>query len=443
MFIYRRFNKYLIAVIITISLGANLFFAIQLKSLKKKVINSNAITSTKLESAIRDTMYSIKELNKTGTKESMNDLQLSVQQLVLIFNNWVDLNQSEEKPNEPLMKGLSSLGTLRNTMVYYLGNQYNNNDGQLTDPDIVLLDKVYEELDRLLVIYNNIEKHIDKVKNTDDKGDGGLCQWAANIDEISKLYCHSRIPNKHLKYVQLDSVLTKIDDIFPILGSFEGSKEVKESVQIRDGVHYYEIAYYHEDELNYLVCMDAVDGSLRHFEDYTEVYNDRIVLKDEALKIAKNFINKLESYRQVEDGMSTITDKNSNSTIYAFQFTPILEDIAIISDCINVNVSSKGGNIIKYSSSFSNTKIPSTEPVVTLEDIEEKYKEEFVNMEYGGLSVARSFYTHYKPVITYNYKSTEKESTTKLYFDVATGNQVYESYSVYKPIPYTTAEDCY
>ncbi len=437
-----KYSKYLVAMILTISLSANLFFAVRLRILKQKVASSNTVTSTKLESAIRDTMYSIKELEKADTERAMGDLQLSVQQLVLIFNNWIDLNQSEKNPKEPLTKGLSALETLRNTVVYHLGNRYNNNNKQLMSYDMVFLDRVYEKLDRLLVIYNSIERRIDKIKSTDDKDNGGLCQWAANMDEVSRLYRHSRTPNEHPEYIQLGPALARIGKAFPILENFQGSREVEESVQIRDGVHYYEIDYYYGDGLGYLVWIDAIDGSLRLFEDHTGDYNGRIVFKDEALNIAKNFMNGLESYNKVTDSVSVITDKNSENTVYAFRFVPVSGDTAIVSDCIDINISSKGGNIIKYSSSFSNTEVPNIGLAVALEDLEEDHREQFINMEYDGLSVVRSFFTNYRPVVAYNYKSTEKESTTKLYFDVATGNQIYESYSVYESIPYVTVEDC-
>ncbi|HZX21172.1 MAG TPA: hypothetical protein VFF25_02155 [Clostridia bacterium] len=437
-----KYSKYLVALILTISLSANLFFVVRLRILKQRVLSSNTVTSTKLESAIRDTMYSIKELAKADTEGAMNDLQLSVQQLALIFNNWIDLNQSEKNPKEPLTKGLGALETLRNTVIYHLGNRYNNNNKQLMSYDMVFLDKVYEKLDRLLVIYNSIERRIDKIKSTDDKDNGGLCQWAANMDEVSRLYRHSRIPNEHPEYIQLGPALTKVGKIFPILESFRGSKKAEEAVQIRDGVHYYEIDYYYGDELSYLVWIDAIDGSLRLFEDHTGDYNGRTVFKEEALNIAKNFMSELESYSKVIDSMSVIFDKDSKNTIYAFQFIPVSEDTAIVSDCVDVNISSKGGNIIKYSSSFSNTEVPDIGLAVALEDLEEEHREQFINMEYDGLSVVRSFFTNYKPVIAYNYKSTEKESTTKLYFDVATGNQIYESYSVYESIPYVMVEDC-
>ncbi len=442
MFTYKKYNKYLIAVVIIISLSANLFFAIQLKILKKKLVSSNTVTSIKVESAIRDTMYSIKELNKTTTEETINDLRLSSEQLVLIFNNWIDLNQLEEKPNESLMNGLSALETLRNTVVYHLGNQYSNN-GELTDYDIVFLDKVYGKLDRLLIIYNNIEKRLDKIKNTDDKDDGGLSQWVANVEEICRLYRHSRIPNEHPEYIELDPILIKAEETFPVLKNFKGSRDIKESVQIQDGVHYYEIGYYYEDELSYLVWMDAIDGSIRLFEDYTEVYNEKLTSKFKALNIAKSYVNKLESYEELKETMSIITDEKSNNTIYAFKFIPIIEDIAIISDSININITSKEGRLIKYSSNFSNTMVAKVKPLVSLEEIEEENEEQLINMEYDGLSIVRSFYTHYRPVLAYNYKSIEKENITKLYFDVVSGHQVQESYSVYAPIVYITSEDYY
>ncbi|HZJ77074.1 MAG TPA: hypothetical protein VFC70_05130 [Oscillospiraceae bacterium] len=443
---YGKYNKYLIAVIMVVSLCANLFFISRLWTLKQKVASTNISTSAKFESAIRDTMYLIKELDDTETEETINNLQSSVKQLVLIFNSWIDLNQSNEKSDESLEKGLGALETLRNTIVYHLGNQYSNNGGQLTYHDMVFLDRVYDKLDRLLVTYGNIEKHTDKIKNANDKGSGGLCQWAASMDEISKLYRHSRIPNEHPEYIGSGTVLAKIDEIFPMFRDFQDPgkiEKIEETVQIREGVHYYEISYYHGGELSYLVWMDAIDGSLRLFEDYTGNYNNKTVDGDGALGIAKDFMNRLEPCNEVVSSMSIIKDENSKNTIYAFQFIPVSEGTTIISDCIDINVSSKGGNIIKYSSSFSNTQVPNTEPVVTLEGIQEKYEEEFVDMEYDGLSVVRSFYTYYRPVVAYNYKSTEKKNTTKLYFDVITGNQVYESYSVYEPISYIKTENCH
>ena len=180
-----------------------------------------------------------------------------------------------------------------------------------------------------------------------------------------RLYRHSRIPNEHPKYLQPDSVLARIDELFPILKNFQGSKEIKETVQIKDGVHYYEISYYNENELSYLIWMDAVDGSLRFFENYTNNHSDKIVLRDEAMNIAKNFMSKLKlhNHNNVKYNISVISDKNSKNIIYAFQFTPVLGETTIVSDSVNISVSSRGGNITKYSNNFSNTKIPDTEPV--------------------------------------------------------------------------------
>ncbi len=455
MSIYGRFNRYLIAIIMAISLGANLFLVIRLKTFKQKVANSSTLTSEKLESAVRDTMYSIKELegmdtevstkksNETDTKKTINDLQFSVQQLVLVFSNWIDLNQPDEDPDGPLGKGLGALETLRNTIVHHLGNQYDSNGKQLTNYDVVFLNRVYEKLDGLLTVYNNTEKHIDKIENIEHQDSLAICQWATGIEEISRLYRHSRTTNEHPEYMQPDSILAKIDDIFPGLRNFHGTREIEESVQIQDGVHYYEISYHHDDELDYLIRMDAIDGSLRLFEDCTEDYNSRLVSKADALNIAKNFMNELESYEDVIDSVSIVDDEDSDNTVYAFKFTPILDDTAIVSDCVNINVSSRGGNIMRYSSSFSNTEIPDMSSMVALKDVEDEYKEQFTDMMYNGLSVIRSFYTYYRPVIAYNYKLITEENTTELYFDVVTGNQVCESYSVYEPIHHTAADGCY
>jgi len=389
-----------------ISLYGNLFLTIQLRSLKSNVSSSNLVISTRVESYIRATMLSIKALSETGAKEEMIELQRSVQQLVSTFNNWIDLNQTEDNVNEPLMRGLTGLESLRNIVVHHLNNQYSSRSEQLTDYDIVVLDKIYEQLDRFLIVYNNIQGRAGEIKNPSNS-DGGLGQWASNMEEISRLYRHSRIPNEHPKYIGIDSILKSTNIMFPEINNLVESKivieKIKEDVQIQDGVHYYEIGYYTEDELLYSVWVDAIDGSLRQFDDYTTEDNNVFFSKDEALNIAKKFMNKFSSYEQVIDGVSSIIDENTKNTIYAFQFIPDLGDITVISDRIKVSVSSRGGKLLKYSSSFTNTRVPNIEAMVTLEDIEEKYSEQLVDMQYKGMSIVRSFYTHYRPVITYNY----------------------------------------
>lgn len=442
MYSYRKYIRYLVILITIISLSANLFFAIQLRVLGKKVSNSNVVISTRVESAIRDTIHSIKGIKETGAKEEMIDLQRSVQQLALIFNSWVDLNQTEEKPNDALMLGLHGLETLKSTVVHNLNNQYSSHNEKLTDYDIVLLDKVYEQLERFSAVYNNIQGRVQEIKDPDN-GDGGLGQWASNIEEVSRLYRHSRIPNEHPTYMPVDSILTRVDKILPELVNFTGSKVVTEDVQIRDGVHYYEISYYAEDDLVYSIWIDAINGFLRQFEDYTTASKDTLVSEDQALNIAKKFMNRFESYEQMIDGVSAVKDENTQDTIYAFQFIPILDDVTMISDTVKVNVSSRGGKVIKYSNNFNGTIVPISEVVVSLEDIEQKHSEQLLDMKYSGMAIVRSFYTHYRPVVTYSYQSTKKEDIRKLYFDIATGNQVYESYSVYEPVSYIPTEENY
>lgn len=436
---YKKYLKYLFALIIVISLSGNLYLTFQLRSLKRTVSTSNSAISTRVESSIRATMLSIREVKELGTKEEVADLQRSVQQLVSNFSSWIDINQTEENPNEPLQNALSGLEALRNTVVHHLNNQYSSRNEELTDFDIDLLDKIYDQLDRFLVVYSNIQDRVSEIRNPDN-GDGGLSQWANNMKEISRLYRHSRIPNEHPRYIGLGSVLKSIHIMFPEINSLVESKkiseEIKENVEIQDGVHYYEISYYNEDELMYSICIDAIDGTIRKFDDYSVDTKNISISEDKALNIAKKFINRFVSYDEVIDGVSLITDENTKNITYAFQFTPVVEDICLISDIIKVNVSANSGRVIRYSSNFSGTSLPIYESIVSIEEIEDKYNDQLLDMKYTGISIVRSFYTHYRPVAAYSYGSTKKEETKKLYFDVSTGNQVYESYSVYEPVSY-------
>lgn len=440
----KKYKKYLLTIILIVSLAGNLFSVIQLRNLRRRITRSNMETSIKLESAIRDTMYSIRELNKIDDEETMKKLQLSVHDLALISNNWLSLNKFKDRPEGQSDKGSNSLETLRNAVVYHLGNQYKNN-GKLTHYDIVFLDKAYERLERLLDIYGNIQKPRKIIKW--NKGDSGLDQWIDSVEEMCRLYRHSRVPNEHLNYADLDVLLAKTYKKLPVLKDFKGTRDINEPVQVREGIHYYEINYYYGQEPAYLLWIDAVDGSLKLYEAYIEEAGGKNTFRNEAFNIAKNFINKFLVHNDYDDFIEKVSIINNgegpDNTIYSFEFTPVKEDISIVSDSISVDVAARTGNVIKYSNSFNGTEVPATRPTIAIEDLEEIWADKLANAEYNGLSVVRSFYTNYNPAVAYNYKSVEDENIGKLYFDVVTGNQIYESYSVYEPIYYITEEDRY
>lgn len=423
----------------TLSLCTNMFFAFRLSTLKKKVNSSNAIISTRVDSAVRETMHSIKKFKESGAREELIELQRSVQELAVVFSNWVELNKNGDGKEDPLFNVLSGIETLRNAAAHHLTNQYSMHNDQLTDIDKELLNKLYEQLDKFLLVYNNIETRLVSKKSI--KGDGGLSQWGSGIEEISKLYRHSSIPNIHPKYIPLNAIEARVDEMFPEFYVLEKKRNIKEIVQIKEGVHYYEVSYYDDKEPLYILYIDAINGVLRHYEDHTDSIRTKIVFKDQALEIAKDFVDRFEGLDNVMEELSPIKDEVTNNTTYAFQFTPVIENVAIASDNVKVSVSSEGGKVIKYSSNFSNTSVPSVNMNVSKEDIEEGQVEHLQNMKYMGMAVVRSFYTEYKPILTYSYISTEKDQASRLYFDVATGHQVYEAYSVYKPVQNTTIDD--
>ncbi|ABW19983.1 YcdB/YcdC domain-containing protein [Alkaliphilus oremlandii] len=442
MVYYKKYYRYLAPFIIIASLLGNLYLAVQLRSIKKSVSSSNAMISRKVESGIRDTMYSVKAFMDIGGKDELTNLQRSVHQLTTIFNNWMDINNTTSDPNEPMKRGLSGLESLRNTLVHHLNNNYSSHNEELTEYDQELLAKIYESLDRLLSIYHNIEGRLREIKRA-DKSDGGLTQWANNMEEISRLYRHSRTPNHHPTYLEADTVLARVKEKFPELSNFSGTINISDKVQMKDGVHYYEIKYVIEDQVQYSMWMDAIEGSLRRFEDHRENESSTTVFKEAALNIAKSFMERFESYENMRHGVSLIKEEGTEDTVYAFEFVPIIEDIAIISDNIKVNVASKNGKILKYSSDFSNTSVPILKEKSQLSDIEEKHAEKLADMVYTGMAIVRSFYTNYQPVMTYSYKSAKNEENRRLYFDMATGNQVYEAFSVYEPVSYMDKEANY
>ena len=157
-----------------------------------------------------------------GGKDELTNLQRSVHQLATMFNNWMDINNMANDPNEPMKRGLSGLESLRNTLVHHLNNNYSSHSEELTEYDQELLAKIYESLDRLLSIYHNIEGRLGEIKKA-DKSDGGLSQWANHMEEISRLYRHSRTPNQHPRYLEADTVLARVKEKFPELNDFAGT----------------------------------------------------------------------------------------------------------------------------------------------------------------------------------------------------------------------------
>lgn len=413
------------------SIIINMVYYRNIKDAEEKINHVNTIIASNVESNMRQSIMYIQELIDTGSPQALQNLERTVGTLTLAFNHWVDLNQTRRNPNERMQRSLSSIEGLRNIINHHLSNQYTINENQLLEADIQMLENVNEQLKRLLLVYHNIEDRLLELKNP-IASDGGLIQISDNLEEITRLYRHSKLPNKHPKYITYEEAIVEVEKKIPFLKDFS-IKEEKPQVIIRDGIHYYEVNYFEDKEEAYYVWADATDGNIRNFELRKNIYNGKMLSQNEAIAIARNFTNKF--YRgDMKEEMFYMEDKDGGDAIYSFRFTPIKEDVGIVSDASIINVSTSSGEVLKYTNDFTDTRIMPQEEVFSPEELQERHKEEFGMLEYQDLAVVRSFYTRYQPRLTYRFKTMHNQQETMIFIDVTTGMPVYQLYYVHYPI---------
>lgn len=426
----KKYTKIILVGLLVISTSLNMILYKKLRETNKDIGEVNKIIASNVESNIRQSIMYIQELLEEDNLENLQNLGTSVDTLTMTFNHWVDLNQSDKKPNERMTQALSSVEMLRNTLSHHLVNQYKVNDNSLTRYDVEMLEASNEQLKRLLLVYHNIENRLDELNNPDNS-DGGLIQIASNIEEISRLYRHSRIPNQHLQYMDYHEAVKEAEKKIPNLKNLQ-IKEEKEKVFIKEGVHYYEINYFDNDKESYLVWVDATDGSVRNFE-FKEDIDGKPISQREAMTIAKDFIKDFY-HGEMNIEMFYIDETKNNDALYSFKFIPVNQEVTMISDAYIINVSANSGKVIKYTNDFTNTPLIKDKMLYTPEEIHEKYKEEFADMDYRGLMLVRSFCTRYKPKLAYGYSIIVEGESKMIFIDGITGMIIYETYHLYHSI---------
>lgn len=424
----KKYTKTILVVLLIISIGLNLINYKNLLESQEKIRRVNTIIASNVESNIRQSIMYSQELMETNSSGSLQDLEQSIGNLTLAFTQWVDLNQSTKNPNDRMQRGLASIEMMRNTINHHLVNQYRTNGGQLTEYDIEMLDNVNQHLKRLLLVYHNIEDRLLELKNP-IASDGGLGQIANSIEETSRLYRHSKLPNKHPNYIEYSEAEANAYKKLPFVKEYK-IKEEKQQVFIRDGIHYYEFNFFDGQEEIYTVWIDATDGIIRNYELKKIDTNGKNISQNEAITIAREFIQRFYQGSMKEE-MFYIEATEKSGPIYSFRFTPLIGDVKIVSDAYVVNVATDSGKILKYTNDFTDTKLLEQEIATTVEEIIERHKEEYGTMEYNGLSVVRSFYTRYQPKLAYSFRIQQNQQQTMVFIDVNTGMPIYQMYYVY------------
>lgn len=427
-----NFKKYGPIVVIIMSMILNGIFYGRLKESNQKLQETNQLVSLQVERGIRQSMGYIAELKETQSQQTMQNLQRTLQDLTVAFKHWHNLNETERRQNLPMEKGLLGIESLRNAIIHHLNNQYLTNNHQLSEYDKEFLDKAQEGLNQLLKVYFNIKDRVPALMNAKES-DGGLIQVASNIEEFTRLYRHSQIPNQHPSYIPYFEAIGKAEDQYPFLENYS-REEGQELAQIRDGVHYYQLNYFQGKTLAYVVWVDAIDGSIRNYEMRLPASGKKNLDDVAATKVAQKYIEERYDGQVVAEMFRMKTEGDSPYTIYAFRFTPIINDMKMISNAYIVNVASSTGDVIKYSNDFNKGKAPSYQRNFSIEEILELYREEYKNLEFYGESVVRSFQTYYQPRVALSFRTIQNEQQMLVFFDIETGRLIYQLYYIYQPI---------
>lgn len=414
------------------SIATNIFYYAHFREANDRAARVNTIIASNVERNVRQSVRHIQELVETESQESMRNLEQSMTSLVLSFNHWVDLNQSERRPNERMNRGLNSIEMLKNTISHHLNNQYRKNGEQLTKYDVEMLENVSQQLNRLLLTHHNIEDRVQDLKDP-FTSDAGLVQIAENLDEITRLYRHSQKPNSHPDYIVYEEAVLMAEKFFRDELQHLSIRDEAFTLNMRDGVHYYELNYYNEDENLYTIWVDAIDGNIRNFEMKKDIVENAEIGEAKAIDIARNFVKQF--YKgELKEEIFYLEQNGSAAGVYSFRFTPIRDKVEIVSDALTVNLAANSGEILKFTNDFIHTKVVYHKKANTIEEIEEKYSEEFGEMHYDGEAIVRSFFTRYKPRLTYAYRTMQNQQEVKVFIDVTTGVPVYQLYYIYQPI---------
>ncbi|AKL93868.1 propeptide, PepSY and peptidase M4 [Clostridium aceticum] len=427
-------KKYTKAILVTLligSIGVNLIYYRDLKNANEKIGQVNTVTASNVESNIRQSIMYMQELIEEQSPEALQNLETSVITLAFAFNHWVDLNQSNKIPNERMQKALGSIEALRNTISHHLDRQYKTNENQLMKYDIDMLEAMQDQLKRLSLAYHSIEDRLVELKNP-VANDGGLIQIANSIEEISKLYRHSQLPNKHPKYISYGEVVLFAEDKMPFLKNLE-LRDDDQQVFIRDGVHYYQLSYYEGEEEVYLIWMDAIHGNIRNFETKQNASEGKDLVVKEALDIARKFLTMFYK-EEVKEEVFYIESQEKEDAVYSFRFTPLRNGMQIVSDAYIVNISADSGKILKFTNDFTNTRIEDDKETITEEEVQEKFRKDFGDMQYNGLAIVRSFYTRYQPKLTHSYRIEQNQQPVMVFIDIDTGMLVHKMYYIYHPV---------
>ena len=426
-----RWAKTIVASMLGVSLMANLWLYMEYQQQEDQIREIQEAVSQNIERNIRQSMRQIEFLIESQSPDSLNRLQGSIEDLTGSFTQWAQMNQTEEQPNERLKLGLGAMESLRNTLVDQLNRQYMLQEQKLAEPDRAMLLKVYDHLDRFLLIYHNIQGRLGELKNP-AVSDGGLSLLADQIIETTMLYRHAATPNQHPSYLAPEIVMERAVEQLEFLGLLDINL-LSDHVAVHEGVHTYDFQLT-IGERSAHVSVDARDGSVRSFALDAAPAGVKKISRGEALSESRRILSVF--YKEaVKEEFLLLPQNSLENPVYVFRFTPVTDqDIVISSDAYQVTISAVDGQLIHLSNAFSFTQVPEFKLTYSIDELHSKEQPELGRMVYNGRSVIRTFNTRFQPRLTYVFRVFTDGQPNLRYYDVETGMLIHEIHDMFQLI---------
>jgi hypothetical protein len=427
----RRWAKTIVAFILGVSLMGNLWLYMEYHRQQDQIREIQETVSRNIERNIRQSMRQIDFLIESESPESLHRLQGSIEDLTGSFTQWALMNQTEQQPNERLKLGLGAMESLRNTLVDQLNRQYLLQEQKIAEPDRVMLLKVYDHLDRFLLIYHNIHGRLDELKNP-AVNDGGLSQMADQIIETTMLYRHAATPNQHPSYLAPEIVRDRAVEQLEFMGLVDINL-VNDRVTVHEGVHTYDFQLIMK-EGSARAGVDARDGTVRSFTLDAVPAGEKKISRGDALSESRQILSAF--YKEaVKEEFLLLPQNSSENPVYVFRFTPVTDqDIVMTSDAFQVTVSAVDGQLVQLSNAFSFTQVPEFKLNYTIDELHREKQPELGRMVYNGRSIIRTFNTRFQPRLTYVFRVFTDGQPNLRYYDVETGVLIHEMHDMFQLI---------
>ncbi|WP_353092885.1 YcdB/YcdC domain-containing protein [Tissierella praeacuta] len=137
------------------------------------------------------------------------------------------------------------------------------------------------------------------------------------------------------------------------------------------------------EKLNNINVHADIDGNIISYDSYSPINKEQSsklpkYTKDEAQKLAMNFINKMDS--NIANAIKLIPDKyseNTMDTVYRFNFIRFVNGIQFPQDSVSISINKYTGDIEHYYANWDRkATFPSPNKVLSLEKGKEAYKTE-------------------------------------------------------------------